>query len=1511
MKMKLSAKTSLLQLASALAALALFAPSATADGIHSFLYRLNGGDTPSGSFANVTDVAVDNSNDSSAGDLYVGEAGHHVVDKFAPGATSASFLCQITGLGELSTSPAECDRSAPGPGSFSGRGAVATDTATGDVFVLEPGKDEVQTYESPTSGEYTLTFEGQTTAPLPANAGETQAGREQIAQALESLPSVGAGNVAVPRLNSPDPREVRVSFVGALAGTDVPQMTAAGGSPVPAVTTAPQGAPSHLDRFSSGGAFEKRFALPVGELGAGIPFIPLRLAFSSSNGDLFLNEPTRVVEVNPATEAVTTFTTGADTPAGTFRLTGSETGAGAVAVDDDPSSANFGDVYAIDVAHKLVDRFNEKGEYECQITGAGSDSTSATECSAAEAGMPGGGFGGSLNMGLTVDPGNGNLYVGENGGGSGTANGVSEFTAAGDFAARLSNSDPEQEGIWSPFNLAVSASTGDLFIANLLNSSVEAFGPDQPVAKTTQASSVSPTSATLNGSVNPLGKAVTACRFEYVEVPQWEPFGTEPYAHGQTAPCEQPVGSGTSPVALSAHVSGLQAGRNYVFRLVAANAAGASDGEDHSFGPPLVKPEASTAITRNSATLNGAVDSQSEITTYLFEYGDANGEAGSYGHSQPPAPAEVGAGGSETALSQNLSGLQPGATYHYRLTATNASGTTHGPDRTLTTLAPALVDAQAASSIGRGEATLNAYVDPLGSATSYHFEWGTGTSYGNTTPTESAGAGSAPTLASAPLAGLQAGTEYHYRLVAENAEGRVDGPDEVFTTEAASCQNEKLREENDSTALPDCRAYEQVSPTDKHGSPVFGNYVNRISPDGERVVYFSPGAFAGQPIGGFPNEYLARRGAGGWATAATKPPFATVGGTVSLNVGYSADLSESLWRVLPGEPEIEVPTSASFFRRRADGSFVAVSPPIERVDGGGMENIDPVANSADGSTEILKSQSYPLLPDPLPTKGVRTERLYELAGLGTPSPALRLLQIDEAGNPITPCGNGSLALGFGGTALVTASFNEISSDGTHVFFSVESPQTGCAVLLRNGQIYARIDGTSTTAISNPPRKADCLTLSCATAPISGGLFAGASADGSRAFFLSTRQLTDDGSEDPLSTDSAPGGAGEQCFSRGEGAFGIHGPNGCNLYLYDFNRPAGHSLAAVSAGDPSGEGPKVQGVVRVAADGSQIYFVARGLLSGEPNALGQTAVSGADNLYVYNAETESVRFIAELCSGEAESGARTGVAQCGGDDAFGMWVQNSQNGLTPDGRYFVFVTHAQLTPDDENEAADIYRYDTQTGSLERISVGHRGEDGDGNGGGQAAVLNGLTSTTWSLPAADKLAEDSSRSISDDGQTILVATARPLQAGDENGKADLYEWHQGEVTMVSGGRAANDIQDPILSSSGRDIVFVTEQELVPEDRDGLADVYDARIGGGLPLPPPPPPACEGGESCRGAPGPEPQPPALGSNSLIGPPNALHCHRGLVKRHGHCVKRRRPHHRRGHSRHRSATQAHGGAK
>jgi hypothetical protein len=235
---------------------------------------------------------------------------------------------------------------------------------------------------------------------------------------------------------------------------------------------------------------------------------------------------------------------------------------------------------------------------------------------------------------------------------------------------------------------------------------------------------------------------------------------------------------------------------------------------------------------------------------------------------------------------------------------------------------------------------------------------------------------------------------------------------------------------------------------------------------------------------------------------------------------------------------------------------------------------------------------------------------------------------------------------------------------------------------------------------------------------------------------------------------------------------------------------------------------VENVVRV-ADGSRVYFVARGVLAGNVGANDETAVAGAHNLYLWQTDAEHpaghTTFMARLLTNEGIN-ART----------------------TPDNRYLLVSTPTPLVSSgpaaDTDSTKDVYRYDTQTGEWLRIST-----DTTGNGGN----------------AEIDAASDSGKSMTDDGRTVVFETAEALAPSDTNGIGDVYAWHEGQVSLISadGGGFY-----PGVTSSGTDIFFQTTSQVTAADGDTNIDLYTARIGGGFDLAEP---ALCAGDACQGQP------------------------------------------------------------
>jgi hypothetical protein len=183
-----------------------------------------------------------------------------------------------------------------------------------------------------------------------------------------------------------------------------------------------------------------------------------------------------------------------------------------------------------------------------------------------------------------------------------------------------------------------------------------------------------------------------------------------------------------------------------------------------------------TNVTTSSATLNGSVNPHGSTARVYFQWGTTT----SYGRT---TTSQTYNGNTTQNVTWNITGLTPNTMYHFRVVGTNNGGTSYGIDRTFTTLrtGPPVVTTNPATNIARFSVTLNGSVNPHGLPTTVYFQWGTTTSYGHTTTTQTR-TGDTSRSVIANISGLTAGTRYHLRIVATNSAGTRYGSDSTFKT---------------------------------------------------------------------------------------------------------------------------------------------------------------------------------------------------------------------------------------------------------------------------------------------------------------------------------------------------------------------------------------------------------------------------------------------------------------------------------------------------------------------------------------------------------------------------------------------------------------------------------------------------------------------------------------------------------------------------------------------------------
>jgi hypothetical protein len=230
-------------------------------------------------------------------------------------------------------------------------------------------------------------------------------------------------------------------------------------------------------------------------------------------------------------------------------------------------------------------------------------------------------------------------------------------------------------------------------------------------------------------------------------------------------------------VKVSATISGLMHNVPYHWRVVVSTSNGTADGPDHEFFVPYdveVREERASNVEFSEATLNGEVQPVGVEAHYYFEYGTTE----AYG--SRTAEASAGSGDAFVEASAALTGLTPGAVYHFRIVAFSARGTTVGEDKEFHTLGgKPTVETLRAFEVNYTTATIRGSIERNGVTNNYYFEYGTTSAYGQrTTERESGG----EEEEKEEVSDLIPGTLYHYRIVATNSYGTSYGADRTFST---------------------------------------------------------------------------------------------------------------------------------------------------------------------------------------------------------------------------------------------------------------------------------------------------------------------------------------------------------------------------------------------------------------------------------------------------------------------------------------------------------------------------------------------------------------------------------------------------------------------------------------------------------------------------------------------------------------------------------------------------------
>jgi hypothetical protein len=725
---------------------------------------------------------------------------------------------------------------------------------------------------------------------------------------------------------------------------------------------------------------------------------------------------------------------------------------------------------------------------------------------------------------------------------------------------------------------------------------------------------------------------------------------------------------------------------------------------------------------------------------------------------------------------------------------------------------------------------------------------------------------------------------------------------------AEACPNAMIRASQSATFLPECRAYEEVTPPYKQGYDLSAAVPGAYAADGARVVLASLAGLRGVEGQGesavLPAIYEAVRGPLGWALSPISPSNAVFGGEELI--AAEAQSGVTLWALnRAGESSRD----ATFFIRGLGGDLTEIGP-IVPPQVGEQEPSDSMNSLGNGLTFLSATASFGHLifaaktdEDSFETKlrwpGDATMAgwsLYEYSGEANRQP--RLIAVRGGAGSSELIGECGAAFGSEGeTSYQGTTYDALSADGEVVFFTpVAADDRACGGAQPTvGEIYARVAGSTSSAhtenVSGPQPGCGGQCAENLTNP-SDRHFEGASSDGSRVFFTSTQALTTDATEDPAArTPNHP--EEPDSASLDGGCAATVGAGGCNLYEYRLDRSGPGTLRLVAGGE------EVLGTSRISRNGAWVYFVARGAVAGSgSNQYAATPVPGSPNLYAYDSVTAETHFVATLSTEDASD-----------------WQQQDTRPVqaTADGSFLVFLSANRLTPGTTTEAPQLYEYAAESGELVRISVGEEGYADDGNAPGVGPRIAPLDEAERFSQSSFHQAYEGPKNLSGDGSTFAFGgrgRLSPDALSAEAGCFNVYEFHtdgllrEGTTHLISDGQDVGSLGSPELcgsdlsaiDASAADIFIRTGDSLVPADRDGgQLDLYDAHVGGGF-TEESAPAGCLG-EGCIG---PLPAGSAASApvtETIAAPPPARHPRKHRkhrkARRHRQAPKRHRRHH------------------
>jgi hypothetical protein len=841
----------------------------------------------------------------------------------------------------------------------------------------------------------------------------------------------------------------------------------------------------------------------------------------------------------------------------------------------------------------------------------------------------------------------------------------------------------------------------------------------QPTVTIEPAGTPTPTKVRLSGHVT-------------TNAPAGDPSAADVHWHFECSPeCPGSVDEQTVPAASPGEVEvefnahDLVPDTEYEARLVARNA-----GDPVTTGPVTFKTAALPAPTASIDPVATFTSSTAQLSGHIDPNAPSGGDpqdSDVHWHFEctPECPGigndnVVPGGAGETAVGVEAKDLEPNTTYEVRLIAKNAGPQVEaGPVSFKTDAVPPLAQTLPAFALEGGtSAQVGAKIDPRNAETTYRIVYGPNTAYGQQVGPASAGSGNGVVFESEEIAGLEPSTTYHFKVIAESVGGTVEGRDMTFETDPIggeppqACPNETLRAANNSTHLPECRAYEQVSPVEKNGFDGGGGskdeqpaYVAAASRSA--LAFVSAGSFADSVSASLNTRYLSTRTGSGWTTHSLSPlTNVTKNAQATTEVPvFTSELDHAVLDVPPA-PSLapgDTPGEINLYMRDTEsGEYRTIN-----LGGGlGIGGATVTGMSADHKVVFFHTAAA-LTPDATPG-GFDFKNLYRWD-----DGALEFIARGE-GRAVSADGSRAVFQDFGSpghegeqqlylwddgeTTQITSSgatfFGAANEDLSRIFFKSEEVLTEDAEA-RGYKLYMYDSNSDEITLVTPP-----LLSSSGGA----GAVIAVSADGSYVYFLAT----------------------------GEYLPGVGFDGGNDLYLWHEGQL---SYIAEEADDH-----QIVGTARLSLSGTKLSFAATQRITAYDNTDLNAELNGHpvkdSEAYIYDADLDRLTCVSCRPTGERPENGTTVAAVPGPP----IGTKNLQPGVRDSGPLF-FNSKEALVPEDINGKTDVYAWNE--GRIKLISAG--------TGGANSFLA----------------------SSSDNGDDVYISTRDRLVPADRDENYDIYD------------------------------------------------------------------------------------------------------------------------------------------